>query len=151
MEVVFHGAPENVEHRKNSIVKLATDAIELDTKFKIEIQTNILKPSYMKDISDFSDGRYKCRNLGYFFEVCGKVLTGASTLTAFIAGGIPSFEYGGFIAGSLGVMAMTFQHLASFSLNRSKENTEQLNQTLQSLHINTKMPDVIVDDEKTPR
>lgn len=117
------------------------------TNLEDEIQNKYIKPSYIRDVKDFTDDRYKYRVWGYRFEFFGKILTGAATTAAFAASGFKDFEYGSFISGALGVLAMTFQHLSSFSLGRSRENTEQLNQTLQSINIDMKIPDVIPKEE----
>jgi hypothetical protein len=113
--------------------------------FEDEIQHVYLKPSYERDINAFVTDRFKCRVWGYRFEIAGKILTGLATASAFIAGQLPNFKYGSFISGSLGVLAMTCQHLSTYGLNRSRESTEQLNQTLHSIGVKTAVPDVTAE------
>jgi hypothetical protein len=109
--------------------------------YKENIQ-NKCYSTFVRDVDDFSDSRYFYRVWGYRCEFIGKVLTGISTASVFIASGYPEYKYGGFISGGLGIMAMLFQHLSSFSLNRSRKSTEQLNTTLQTIKIDIKLPDV---------
>lgn len=114
--------------------------------FREEIEINFVRPTYLRDISSFIETRFNARLWGYRCELAGKILTGVATTAAFMAGSFSNFPYGGFISGSLGILAMSFQHLSSFLLARSKDATEQLNTTLVSLKIDAIVPNVI--DEK---
>ena len=108
--------------------------------------------TFVRDVDDFADCRYYYRVWGYRCSFMGKILTGISTASVFIASGYPEYKYGGFISGCIGVTAMMFQHLSSFSLSRSHESTEQLNNTLQNIKVDIKLPDTIglkeEDEEK---
>jgi len=115
---------------------------------KDQISHDIIIPSYLRDVKDFTEGRFQHREWGYRYEAIGKIFTGLSTTVAFLSSGFPDFKYGGLIAGVLGVIALMMQQFASFNLSRSRENTEQLKQTIQSIDRHSIiLPDVIQDDD----
>lgn len=114
----------------------------IQPSYKETIQ-NKCYSTFVRDVDDFSESRYYYRVWGYRCEFVGKLLTGISTASIFIASGYPEYKYGGFLSGCIGVTAMLFQHLSSFSLSRSHESTEQLNNTLQTIKIDIKLPDIV--------
>lgn len=117
--------------------------------FENNIKSEYLKPSYIHDIKTYINDRFSCRTWGYRLEIISKVTTGMATILSFMTGAFPNYTYGNYISGMLGVAAMSCQHLSTYSFHRSRENTELLNTTLQTLGIEFKIIDSVPVDKDT--
>lgn len=115
-------------------------------EFKENIKREFIQPTFTKDIKGYIKDRFLCRKYGYRFELTGKILTGVATVCAFLSAGVSGYERAGaLVSGGIGMIAVLCQNIATFSLKRSRESTENLNHTLQSLKI-----DVIIPNEIKP-
>ena len=111
--------------------------------FKEEIQTRLLQPNYMMEIREFLTRRTCWRKAGIGFETTSKVLVGIGSVVSFSAGVYGSTTLS-FVAGSISTLSLVMLQLSSYSYRESKEATEELNITLNTLGIPI-VPEVLHD------
>lgn len=115
-------------------------------KVKNRIISDIVVPSYLRDVKGTVNSRGKWRNSANKAELISKILTGAATIIAFSAGAYTEYTYLSFIAGCVGTGAMVCQQFSTYARGECKERTDQANKILKVLGIDS-IPDLDDGDE----
>lgn len=102
-----------------------------------KIIKELVVPNYYNDVKSTIKGRSKYRKAANYAELLSKLLTTSATVLAFSAGAYPDQSYLSFIAGCTGAVAMACLSLSSYFKSEEKERTQQANQILKVLHIDS--------------
>ena len=116
------------------------DTISISEDVKIYIVRDLVEPSYKTDVKNMIESKRCWRLTGHIFETISKILVAL--------GGIFSFSAGyyedpilSFIAGSITTISLAMLQFASFAYKENKKQTQELNNTLTKLGIET-IPDI---------
>lgn len=113
----------------------------VDSLYRAEILNQHIKPAYTKDIKDLLSSRYNYRQWSDRFDVLAKIITGlAGTASALSLWDETLQQPCTFVSLVFSTTSVVLSGLASMFLKKSRSQTEYLNQTLESLGINAKMP-----------
>lgn len=116
------------------------DIISISDDVKVYIVRDLVEPAYKTDVKNMIEAKRCWRLTGHIFETISKILVAL--------GGIFSFSAGyyedpilSFIAGSITTISLAMLQFASFAYKENKKQTQELNNTLTKLGIET-IPDV---------
>ena len=129
---------DNIQDNKQSIQIVRPQMIS-------RVHSELVEPSYYNDIKDAIKYRHTWRKCGHVFETLSKIMIASSSILSFSSGYFGSSTFG-FFAGCSSTISLACVQFASYCFKESKENTEDLNNLLKKIHIET-LPE-FHDDEK---
>lgn len=111
---------------------------------KTMIVKTILQPSYVRDVKDTIDWRFKWRKISDVLFTIAKVVGLSSAVVAFAASSYDN-AYISFIAGCVSLSGTMLIQLADFAKNKSRQKTAEANEILTKLGIEG-VPDILDND-----
>jgi hypothetical protein len=111
---------------------------------KTMIVKTILQPSYVRDVKDTIDWRFKWRKISDVLFTIAKVVGLSSAVVAFAASSYDDRSIS-FIAGCVSLSGTMLIQLADFAKNKSRQKTAEANEILGKLGIEG-VPDILDSD-----
>jgi hypothetical protein len=112
-----------------------------------QIRKEVIEPDLLKNIKDTSSAAFFWRKVGNVCEAVGKMFVVFQGLLAF-ASATFNVSYLGFISGALSIVAMGLFSYSTYSMNESKERSNQLNMLLTYTGIDP-VPSIEIDSAGT--
>ncbi len=113
------------------------------------IQTTLIQPNYLSEITTFINGRGNWRTLGMIMETSSKVMLGIGSVLSF-ASSVYSDQRLSFISGSISTLSLVCLQFSVYSFRESKRSTDHLNILLTNLKMDP-IPDIYdSEDERHP-
>jgi hypothetical protein len=109
------------------------------------VETTLIQPNYVEEITSFLNGRSSWRKIGMILETCSKIMLGAGSVLSF-ASSVYTDQRMSFISGTLSTLSLVCLQFSSYSFHESKKSTEHLNVLLKSIEV-MPLPE-IVDNER---
>jgi hypothetical protein len=104
------------------------------------IQTTLIQPNYLSEITTFINGRGNWRKMGMIMETSSKIMLGVGSVLSF-ASSVYSDQRLSFISGSISTLSLVCLQFSVYSFRESKRSTERLNILLTTLKIDP-IPDI---------
>lgn len=108
-----------------------------------DIYTNLLFPTYYREIATALSDRDRYLKWGICFETLVKITVALTSIASLADNTFKGYNLS-FVSGCLGVVSMFLLGLVSHFLQQSKERTEQINILLKTLGIEP-VPDIVVE------
>ena len=109
------------------------------------VETTLIQPNYVEEITSFLHGRSSWRKIGMILETCSKIMLSAGSVLSF-ASSVYTDQRMSFISGTLSTLSLVCLQFSSYSFHESKKSTEHLNVLLKSIEV-MPLPE-IVDNER---
>lgn len=105
------------------------------------VETTLIQPNYLQEITSFLNGRGRWRTIGMIMETSSKIMLGAGSVLSF-ASSVYTDQRMSFISGTLSTLSLVCLQFASYSFHESKRSTEHLNVLLQSIEVGP-LPEIV--------
>ena len=122
---------------------MSENKISVSPELVNRIRTELVEKNYYEDVAYNIKSKSRWKIIADITEAIARILSGVSVVLAFAAG---FFNYMllSFISGCFGTLALVLLHFSSYSMNESKERTEQVNRILAKIGIDT-IADITID------
>lgn len=123
------------------------DRKKISEETKVYIVKELIEKSYKEDVRDMLKGKKCWRISGQTFETLSKVLVAIGSVVSFAAG-VYNETTLSFVSGAISTFSLATLQFASFSYKENKKQSNELNNLLKSLQLET-IPVIerTVDDE----
>lgn len=112
------------------------DEKKISEETKVYIVKELIEKSYKEDVRDMLKGKKCWRISGQTFETLSKVLVAIGSVVSFAAG-VYNETTLSFISGAISTFSLATLQFASFSYKENKKQSNELNNLLKSLKLET--------------